>query len=288
MTGIGRPDSGPNAYNGISIGPSKDRGFAQNPNSRRTVGDDLNQMAGIKPESKFVDPKKHNQMDKDGFMKLLAHQLTNQDPLSPMDQKKFASELAQFSQLEQLANMNSKLEKMGGNAPSETKFYGASFIGKKVMTSGTTIDYEGDGSNTVLPFHLPKDAKQMMVRIYDERNQMIRQFELGAMISGPQSVRWDGISQDGSIAAKGKYRFEVRAWDHAFNDFKGETQTQGLVTGVSFENGETVLEVDGSKKIFLRDVSNFKMADDMSGAKKLPSLNKEALNAYNNNNASNE
>ena len=32
----------------------------------------------------------------------------NQDPLKPVDQKKFAADLAQFSQLEQLANMKNE------------------------------------------------------------------------------------------------------------------------------------------------------------------------------------
>lgn len=49
-------------------------------------------------------------MGKDEFVKLLVTQMTNQDPLNPMDGKDLAVQLAQFSNVEQLLNINSKLD----------------------------------------------------------------------------------------------------------------------------------------------------------------------------------
>lgn len=48
-------------------------------------------------------------MDKDAFLKLLVTQLRYQDPLSPMDDRDFIAQMAQFSSLEQMQNLNGQM-----------------------------------------------------------------------------------------------------------------------------------------------------------------------------------
>ncbi|MBN2439845.1 MAG: flagellar hook assembly protein FlgD [Spirochaetales bacterium] len=54
-----------------------------------------------------------NEMDKDAFLKLLITQLANQDPMKPMEDKEFISQMAQFSTLEQINNMSEGFGKLG-------------------------------------------------------------------------------------------------------------------------------------------------------------------------------
>ncbi len=68
-------------------------------------------------------------LDKDAFFKLLITQLKNQDPLKPMEDKEFIAQMAQFSSLEQMQNMNENMEKYL-NAKTLTE--GAALIGKTV------------------------------------------------------------------------------------------------------------------------------------------------------------
>lgn len=52
-----------------------------------------------------------SQLGKDDFLKLLVIQMQQQDPLNPMDNQAMLSQMAQFSSLEQMSNLNSNLSK---------------------------------------------------------------------------------------------------------------------------------------------------------------------------------
>jgi len=70
-----------------------------------------------------------NQLGKDDFLKLLITQLTNQDPTSPMEDTQFISQMAQFSSLEQMTNMNESFNKLAGMISSSQA---ASVLGRTV------------------------------------------------------------------------------------------------------------------------------------------------------------
>lgn len=244
------------------------------------TGDTLNKITGVKPNSRFVDRRSKEQLGQDGFMKLLAHQLKNQDPMKPMDQKDFSSNLAQFSQLEQLTALNKKMDGMSANNNNEKRFQGASFLGKNVVTRGTTIDYPGDGKDVNIPFHLERPAKNVIIHIYDNKNAMIGKIERQDLPKGMQDLTWDGIGVDNQIAPKETYHFDVVAFDEKNEKFFGSTRAEGTVTGVRFENGETIFDVSGGKKVFLKDVESFSIPASAEG-KNVPALQKQAAKVYN-------
>ena len=66
------------------------------------------------------------QMD---YMKLLITQLKNQNPLEPLNNNEMASQLAQFSQLQQLESMNSSFAKV---LATTKRTYANSLIGKEI------------------------------------------------------------------------------------------------------------------------------------------------------------
>ncbi len=76
-------------------------------------------------------------LGKDAFLKLLIAELSNQDPLNPMEDREFVSQMATFSELEQMQNMNKTLESMA----EANKFSAVQYIGKAVaFTKGEGED----------------------------------------------------------------------------------------------------------------------------------------------------
>jgi flagellar basal-body rod modification protein FlgD len=64
---------------------------------------------GIRPEDRGVEVgQPGGEMGKDEFLTLLVVQMQNQDPLSPVDNKEMIAQLAQFSSLEQMQNLNTQ------------------------------------------------------------------------------------------------------------------------------------------------------------------------------------
>ena len=73
---------------------------------------------------------------KDEFLKLFVTQLKNQDPLNPMDSTGFTTQLAQFSSLEQLTNINDGITSLLAYQNSQQNASAANLIGKQVGFRG--------------------------------------------------------------------------------------------------------------------------------------------------------
>ena len=84
-------------------------------------------------------------LDKDAFLKLLITQLQNQDPSSPMDDTAFVSQMATFSSLEQMSNMNTALESILQSQTENLLVGYSQFVGKEVTYH--TISSDDDSSN---------------------------------------------------------------------------------------------------------------------------------------------
>ena len=144
MPEIGRPISPQQAqYSQVTMGP---KSLAGNKKSEAEIREAIiNKATGYRPKNEIFKEGPHNQMGKDEFLKLLTTQLQHQDPMNPMDQSKMTGELAQFSQLEQLTSLNKKFDDQNKTKSMEDKFYAASFVGKKIVTTGSTINLKNSG-----------------------------------------------------------------------------------------------------------------------------------------------
>src|SRR3989344_1903885 len=116
------------------------------PDQKQKIGaEDLSAVLNKAADNNWVDPSKKVQghgdskMDKDAFFKLMLAQLKNQDPMNPLKNHEMAAQLAQFSTLEQMSNMNSTLTKIEGKNSKPEDFQALNLIGKTVAGDSSKV-----------------------------------------------------------------------------------------------------------------------------------------------------
>jgi flagellar basal-body rod modification protein FlgD len=209
--------------------------------------------------SQALTALKSNILGKDDFLTLLVTQLQHQDPLNPQDSTEFTAQLAQFSSLEQLGNVNDNLEYLKLAVASANNTAAVSLIGKEIIAAGNTVQLI-DGNGVDCNFELAGETSAVAVNIYDGYGNFIRTFDGGALSAGAHTLKWDGKDGEGNSVPAGDYTFEVLAVD--FNDqmVNATTFTTGKVTGVVFRDNIAYL-VMGKLEIAIGDVKQISTND---------------------------
>jgi len=209
--------------------------------------DKLRQQIGTEFTDKKASGKKsRNEMGKDDFMKLMSAQLKYQDPISPVKNEQMAAQLAQFSSLEQMMNVNSNLEKMAAAAKPQENVLAASLIGKRIVSGSTNINYDKK-TEPEIKFDLPRSASSVSVSIINGKGEVIRDISMESLKEGAQSIKWNGKGENGLEVPVGSYSFRVSAIDEKKAPIEVKMSSSGVVTGVQFDGGKPMLIVDGQK-----------------------------------------
>jgi len=188
-------------------------------------------------------------LGKDDFLKMLLAQLKNQDPLKPLDGTEFAVQLAQFSSLEQLNNMNSELKNLGVYQMTQGNAQAVSLIGKEV-TALQSGSFRVEDTSANLSYRLSQDARRVTVKIYDLTGKLADTIESTDQKAGLQTLQWNA-----GRFGKGDYTYEVSALDAAGNAVTADTMMTGTVTAVQFKDKTVYLTVNGQEIAFNNVVS---------------------------------
>ena len=160
-----------------------------------------------------LSKQKGSNMDKDSFMLLLVTQFKYQDPLNPMEGKEFIAQLAQFSSLEQLMNLNTSMEGLTDATNNQQMINATSYIGKNVSVSGNAIGKNTDEKTkevTISKFrYAPNDnvvaGSQIIVRDADNNPVYVAELNENKAAGTTYEFEWDGQRNDGSVAPDGVY-----------------------------------------------------------------------------------
>lgn len=157
--------------------------------NQKTIQQIIDQTASAKTTTRNT-----GNLGKDDFLNLLITQLRYQDPLQPADNTQFIAQMAQFSSLEQMQNMNTSI--------SSTKAFG--LIGKYVTANvtDTTTNETKSVSGTVSSVKIDSGKASVVVNgqsIAIENVTEVTDGEAGVTTNLSQSTNLIGYSVDGSV-----------------------------------------------------------------------------------------
>ncbi len=196
--------------------------------------------------------KKNATESKMDFLKLLTLQLKSQNPLKPYDNQEFASQLAQFSQLEQLTNIKSILEAQNStfNLMSQTMNNTAipGMLGKNAKVIWDKAEFDGSTPLNI-GYNLPRNSANGEIAIKDSLGRTVRTLKLSGLdlSAGQHKLAWDGKDQDGNPVIAGKYQFEYSFTDKDGNDVPFEQYTFGKIQSVRFAQDGAKVIINGAE-----------------------------------------
>lgn len=190
----------------------------------------------------------NKELDRDAFLKLLTTQMQAQDPLNPMDNTQFVSQLSQFTSLERLESMAQGMNSLAMSTSANTSAQMVSFIGNEVLLARDTVTLGEGGKHTPTEIELGGEASEIEVTVKDSTGKIVRTVTLGTREAGKSSFEWDGLGDDGAPLPPGEYSFKVSATNEEDESVPAQVLTRRKVSGVRFEGGIPRLELEGLEK----------------------------------------
>jgi len=195
------------------------------------------------------------QLNENDFLTLFTTQLKYQDPTNPMQSYELASQLAQFTSVEQLTQLNSSFTKLQSSMTASTNAQMMNMIGKQVSGTSTSLQWK-DGQSSTLSYQLDASSN-VQATITDSSGNTVRTMSLGSQAAGSHAFTWDGKNNSGKTMAAGNYTCKLQSTDAKGNAADISTTASGQVYSFRLENGNPYLILNGADgvKLAVSDIS---------------------------------
>lgn len=143
------------------------------------------------------------------FITLMTTQLKYQDPTKPQDSTAFVAQLAQFSSVSGIQEMNTSISSLLEQMRSSQAVNATALIGHDVLVQADTAQITS-GDQLTGQIDTPTGTSDITVVVNDASGQVVRQFTVPAT-TGTSSFTWDGLDDKGEVAKTGTYKLKAIA-----------------------------------------------------------------------------
>src|SRR5690554_1729192 len=124
------------------------------------------------------------------FLRLMTEQLKHQDPLDPMENSAFLGQLAQFSTVQGIQDLNGTVNGFSSLMQSDQLLRGTALIGRDVLVPSDTMALgEEGGAGGIVAAPGPGTV---VFQVSDANGQLVREFHATADSAGEVALDWDG------------------------------------------------------------------------------------------------
>ncbi|MFK7912687.1 MAG: flagellar hook assembly protein FlgD [Pseudomonadales bacterium] len=212
------------------------------------------EIAGFRSASELVPPggrAQEEELGKTQFLELMIAQLENQDPLDPAKNEDFIAQLAQFSTVEGIENLNTGIDNMAAAMQSSLTLQSASLVGRNVLVAANQgLRSEAGMAGTV---ELANDVGELLVDITDANGALVQQLNLGPQSAGLVRFGWNGEAANGEPTQAGLYG--VSAYSSIGSATRPlPTNLPNRVVGVTLGEGGVTANLLGGSSVSTIDI----------------------------------
>ncbi len=198
--------------------------------------DTFNSLGLATTGSSTSKPTQKQTLGQDQFLKLLTTQMTHQDPMKPMDNGEFLGQMAQFSTVSGIQDLQASFKDFASSLSSDQALQAAGLVGRHVSAPASEA-LLGAGGSVSGDFEMPSSSSDVSVKIIDpQTGATIQTIDLGAQSAGTTNFNWDGKDSNGNLANPGVYKIQAAANIEGVNTVLA-TNINALVKSVTMGSG---------------------------------------------------
>ncbi|MEM7253505.1 MAG: flagellar hook assembly protein FlgD [Pseudomonadota bacterium] len=210
---------------------------------------------GLAQQTTNTAPTK--ELGQEEFLDLLVAQLQYQDPLKPLENAEFVSQIAQFSSVSGLSEIQSSLSDLVGAFQSNQALQASTLVGRDVLLAGDKMNLVV-GTNPKGQVETPAGTTTLRVEVFAANGELVRRIDTAPNVTGRTAFEWDGLNDAGEAMPAGVYRIQAIA-NGAGGDIAASTFVQAKVDSVSLSRNppSTILNLSGLGTVDVLDVREF-------------------------------
>ncbi|MCK5387235.1 MAG: flagellar hook assembly protein FlgD [Gammaproteobacteria bacterium] len=154
--------------------------------------------------SKPKQAMKEQKLGQEDFIKLMTTQMNHQDPMKPMENGDFLSDMAQFSTVSGLKEIKDAFNSLATSLQSSQALQASSMVGRKVLVPGS-MSALSEGTPMKGGVVLDTNVSNLKVGIMNDKGALVKEIDLGNKAAGVAHFSWDGMLSENKKAMSGNY-----------------------------------------------------------------------------------